>query len=138
MTYRFVPHTADIKVVMDGGRLDDIYVDAVALVRELVAGEAADVRPVTAHRIAASAGSADELLLQFIRELLYLFHTASFVPGNLEIEERSPERLRAVVWGELFDDHRHDPQPEVKAVTRHQLAVREEDGRWRAEVIFDL
>jgi SHS2 domain-containing protein len=40
--------------------------------------------------------------------------------------------------GERFDDTRHEPQPEVKAVTRHQLRVEETARGWTAVMVLDL
>jgi SHS2 domain-containing protein len=46
--------------------------------------------------------------------------------------------LRAVVKGEPFQEGVHVIKTEVKAVTYHRIEVRQENGRWRAQVIFDL
>jgi SHS2 domain-containing protein len=40
--------------------------------------------------------------------------------------------------GEASDPARRALAREIKAVTYHQAWVREEDGAWRAQVIFDL
>jgi SHS2 domain-containing protein len=46
--------------------------------------------------------------------------------------------LRAVVKGEPFQEGVHVIKTGVKAVTYHQIEVRQENGRWRAQIIFDL
>ena len=105
--------------------------------RELVAGTAALTHPGETREVEI-AGEPAELVFRFLRELLYFFNTDGFVPGNVEIEWRTPEHLTARVHGEPFDPERHEPQPEVKAVTRHGLTVEHVGNRWRAEVVFDL
>lgn len=137
MTYRFVPHTADIKVAIQGKKMEDLFHDGLALIRELTAG-ASEVTPTESRQLDLTAPAPDELLLQFLKELVYWFATDAFVPAALEIESLDRDHLRAEVRGEAFDPSRHEAQPEVKAVTRHQLHVDEEKGRWQAEVVFDL
>jgi SHS2 domain-containing protein len=46
--------------------------------------------------------------------------------------------LSGSVRGEPFDPARHEAQPEVKAVTRHELSVRPLGKQWVAEVVFDV
>jgi SHS2 domain-containing protein len=46
--------------------------------------------------------------------------------------------VQAVAHGETFDSSRHEFKAEIKAVTYHQVTVKEEDGKWEARVIFDL
>jgi SHS2 domain-containing protein len=46
--------------------------------------------------------------------------------------------LKAVAKGEPFQEGVHVIKTEVKAVTYHQIEVREEKGRWKAQVILDL
>jgi SHS2 domain-containing protein len=47
-------------------------------------------------------------------------------------------RFEARAWGEVFQDGRHVIRTEVKAVTFHQLEVKQECNGWRARVILDL
>jgi SHS2 domain-containing protein len=58
--------------------------------------------------------------------------------GEVELGRVTPTSLEATVAGERFDPSRHETQPEVKAVTRHELVVEQTEGRWRAEVLFDV
>lgn len=137
MTYRFLPHTADLKVAVEGERFEDLFHEGLAVTRELVAGERAG-QAKERRRLALDAPDAAELFLGFLKELLYWFATDAFVPAELVIESLSHRDLKGVVRGERFDPRRHEAQPEVKAATRHQLQVSEQDGTWRAQVVFDI
>jgi SHS2 domain-containing protein len=46
--------------------------------------------------------------------------------------------LLATVHGEPLDPSRHPIDTEIKAVTYHQIAVEQTNGRWQTRVIFDL
>ena len=137
MTYRFLPHTADVIVEIEAASLGGVFHEATAVVRHLVAGDTLTCA-VEELPISLTAPALDELLLLFVRELLARFQLETFVPASLEIRELNHSQILAVVEGESFDDAKHEPQPEVKAVTRHQLSVGETAGGWRAQMVMDL
>jgi len=82
---------------------------------------------------------AAELLVCWLQELLYRFETERLVPLRFEFAEAAPSGIRARVGFGRFDPKRHRASTEVKAVTYHELAVREEaDGTWSARMILDV
>ena len=50
MPYRFLPHTADLRVTIESGNFDELIADGVLLMRELLAGAAPvgprEMRPI--------------------------------------------------------------------------------------------
>lgn len=137
MAYRYLPHTADIKVEIQTTDLAELFRDACALIRELAAGDG-QVKATVEHRLELDAPDTAELLFRFLREVLYLFATDRFVPAHLSVHQVTPTSVIAALHGEPFDPARHDTQPEVKAVTRHELSVTQIPHGWRAVVVFDL
>jgi len=137
VTYRFLPHTADILLELTAPDLAGLFADATSVVRVLLVGNS-PVEPLESRSVTVRAEGADELLLQFMSELFTEFQLSTFVPTKLEIHEVASCELRGLLRGELFDDARHEPQPEVKAVTRHRLEVVRSDSGWRATVLLDM
>lgn len=137
MTYRFLPHTADIKVAIDAGSFEELLADATAVVRGLLAGEGG-VEVRQERRITTSGEDPSEVLLRYLQELLYLFETEGFLPSRVETDRFAETELIARVGGEVYDPARHEHQPEVKAVTRHGLRVEQHGDGWHAEVVFDV
>lgn len=137
MAYRQEPHTADLKFVLEARDLAALFRDATAVIRELVAGQS-PVAMIAAADVTLAADGPAELLLAYLRELLYRFERDGFVPGDAAFTRAAPTALVASVRGERFDPARHETQPEVKAVTRHGLVVEERGGGWHAEVVFDM
>lgn len=137
MTYRFLPHTADIRVAFHAADLAGLLQDAVEVSRKLFVGESA-VEDRERRQVTIDASGAEELLLAFLRELLFAYETAGFLPRALAVQSLSPSRLRGELEGERLDPARHDAEPEVKAVTRHEFSVSETERGWEAEVLFDV
>ena len=46
--------------------------------------------------------------------------------------------LKAIVTGENFDDKRHQLKVEIKAVTFHQIEIREVNNKYFTRIIFDI
>ena len=137
MSYRFLPHTADVLIEIQAPTFDDLLADCVAVVRELVAGPsvvtARETRP-----IAVTGDQPRDVVLHFVHDLLDTFATDAFIPAAFDATRSSVREASGVVRGELFDAARHDPQPEVKALTRHGLEVTETKEGWHALLLFDV
>lgn len=117
--------------------LESLYADATDLVRELVVGQS-EVAASDVRQVAVAGADGAETFLAFLRELLFVFETEGFVPARFEAERTDERGVRGRLHGERFDPARHEAQPEVKAVTRHGLALERADAGWRAQVVFDV
>lgn len=95
--------------------------------------------------VAASPGAAEPdasglefLAVDFLRELLRLFHLEKFLIGRIRVERCDETSVAAEVTGESYDPARHELGVEIKAVTYHQLTVARQGGGWLARVILDI
>jgi SHS2 domain-containing protein len=135
--YRFLPHTADIKVAIEAASLEELLADATVIVRGLLAGKGS-VETKEERRVTATGADPSEVLLHYLQELLYLFDTEGFLPATVDTDRFTGNEAAARVGGEVYDRARHEHQPEVKAVTRHGLRVERRAEGWYAEVVFDV
>ena len=94
---------------------------------------AAQTRPV-----AAEAEDVETLVVEYLGELLGLFHLERFLVADVRVVAVDERSVRAEVAGEAVDLARHELGAEIKAVTYHQLRVARDGGRWTARVILDL
>jgi SHS2 domain-containing protein len=101
-------------------------------------GDPDGVRPVEERRIDVEGRDREGLLVRWLTELLYYLDAEEMLFSRFVVEEISGRRLRARAWGERIDRERHRLHFGVKAVTRHMLEVRPEDGGYRAQVLFDI
>lgn len=143
MTYRLLPHTADLRVALEAPSFEALLQDVVALVRELAVGSSS-VEPRASRDLALERDTPAELLFAFARETLAAFQVDGWVPARFDLARLAlpPQATRAALagtwWGEPFDPGRHQVQPEIKALTRHGLAVESTPAGWRAELLFDV
>jgi len=86
----------------------------------------------------ASLEALDELMVSWLDEFLYLYETEKLVFKRFQIKSIQQNQLRANAWGETMDPARHEIKSGIKAVTYHQLYVKEIEGRWEAQIILDI
>jgi protein archease len=158
---RAIEHTADIGMDVQAGSLADLFHHA-ALGMSAFLHEGEDSAVQTATRSAArppesdAAPSSDvepvlpggprrelnleaddvaSLLVQWLRELLYLHDVHGLAYRSAEFRRIDGTRLQAVVA--LAPDEGPEAR-ELKGVTYHELQVEAEKDGWRARVIFDV
>lgn len=141
MAYEFFSHTADLGIRVQAASLNELYADAArALTAALVENPEA-IHPLCEREVHLRASRLDDLLYDWLAELLYLFDAQRLVFANfvVEIDHADNYTLKAKATGEPLDRNRHILHLEVKAITYHRLRVEQRsDGLWEAEVIVDL
>jgi len=112
------------------------------MVSQIVDAESVSVREE--HQLEIHGESAEELILNWLREILYLiegglvFSTFRVKSDNFSHNDVKRYRFTGVLGGEAFDPTRHDICTEMKAVTRHGLLLRKRGICWETFILFDV
>lgn len=135
--YEVFEHTADLGLRIEAGDLPALFSEAARGLFSMIVEDLETVVPAS-ERVFQLAGTDQEyLLFDWLNELLYTFETELLLLCHFEVH-LEPNSLKATARGELFNSARHHLAHEVKAITYHQLSVRQIDAGWRAEVIVDI
>jgi SHS2 domain-containing protein len=137
MAYRVFDHTADLGVEITAASVEEIYAAAAFALFDLLA-DLSTVRAGIVREIDMTGEDAADLLVNFLREALYLWNGEGFLMKTCLVREAAPQRLKALLRGERFDPARHKIKQEIKAVTYHQASVCETEKGWVARVVFDV
>jgi len=135
--FEILDHTADIGLVIYGENLKALFGNAGEAFFHLIT-DLRKVRRRTERRIDIGGESLDRLMVDWLSELLYLHDVENLLFKGFKVESVGEDGLKAMVKGEPFQEGVHVIKTEVKAVTYHRIEVRQEKGRWRAQIIFDL
>ena len=135
--YEPFDHTADIGVAVHGDSLEQLFEHAALAFSDTLIG-VDRIQPTTERTIEVAAGDVEELMVNWLSELLYQFEAEKWVFAVFRVTELSSQRLVAKVRGERYDEDRHALAADIKAVTYHQLKVAEVNGRWETKIIFDV
>ena len=136
--FEFFDHTADIGARVYGSSLAELFENAARAMCEAL-GRLHKPESNRQKSVELQAESAEDLLHDWLADLLYEIEVNHVLYDDFEIHELTPHRLEATLRGGPIDFTRSQTNEEIKAVTYHQLRVESQpDGSWRATVIFDV
>ena len=135
--YRAFDHTADLGIEVHGKDEVELFENAGMAVHDMII-DLRNVEPRQSRRIAVEGRDREDLLVNFLREILYMFNGERWVLKTLSVRKTAGGGIAAKLEGEPFDPGRHGIRKEIKAVTYHQVQVAEGTGGWKARVIFDV
>lgn len=136
--YEFFEHTADLGIRIRSESLTGLYSEAGMALTQVILENPESIRCQQLHTVVICQPGLDLLLFDWLNELLYLFETKRLIFSRFNISITG-DTLQAEIEGEPWDELRHHLDHEVKAITYHELCVRQQpDGNWLAEVIVDI
>ncbi|MDZ7261104.1 MAG: archease [candidate division KSB1 bacterium] len=135
--YDQIEHTADLGIRVYGDSLKELFINAAYALFDTIT-DINSVKPSLAETVEIVAGDREELLVNWLSELNYLFFTEEMIFSKFDIEKLGDRYLKATARGEKLDPKRHEIFKEIKAVTYHELKIEQKKGRWEAQVIFDI
>ncbi len=137
MTFETFEHTADIGLRVRAESLDELFVEAGRAFFSLIVANPEAIRPVQQVEFELAGSQRDDLLFDWLGELLYTFATRRLLLAEFDVRVRD-DGLSARARGEPLDRRRHELDLEVKAITYHGLKVEQAADGWLAEVIVDI
>jgi SHS2 domain-containing protein len=135
--YQTFDHTADLGVLVQAESVTALFEEAARALAAQICGP----RPFEATgatRISVTGRDWPDLMINWLRELLYLVNGKQLVYGPVEIRMLAEFALEAVVPVDNAGCAPHDMVSEIKAVTYHQLQVEPRADGWQARIIFDI
>ncbi|HIQ13614.1 MAG TPA: archease [Thermoprotei archaeon] len=138
--YETLPHTADIKLMVEGETLEEIFEKAAyALIDTAVDIET--VEPKEKIRVVVRGTDIYELLYNFIEELIVLIDAESKVFSKFKVTINKKDgafMLEGELWGEHLDLKKHKPKIHVKAATYHEMEIKKEDSKYILSFVLDI
>jgi len=135
--YELIDHTADIGIKVRGKSVGELFENAAYAMFDLIA-DLNRVKKREVLEVEIEGEGMDELLADWLRELLYKFNGERHLLKDFKIEEIDQKSLKARVRGEKLDLSRHSLKMEIKAVTYYGLEIKRTSEGWQAQVIFDV
>lgn len=137
MRYRYLNHTSDLGIEIFGKDLEELFANGLYALFDNIT----DIKLIEEREekeIKITAESLEDLFMDWLRELLFLFAIEYFVGKRVKDISLSQNSLVAKIMGERFDPKRHPLKIEIKTPTYHLFQIKKEDSQYRATVIFDV
>ncbi len=145
--YEFLDISGDAGIRSFGSTAMELFVNAALGMYNLMM-DMEDVKKTERIEVALTHETAEGLLVAWLNELIFRFDAygfigkeiivTNFVFGEHTSGDAPPYSISASLSGEYFEPGRHHGKLLLKAATYHKLKIRDENGRWTAEIIFDV
>ena len=104
--YKLLNHTADIGIEVWGKTKKELFANAVEAMFDLIV-DLTGVNNVNEKVIAAKGTDIEDLLINFLREALYLFNGERWLVKKCKILELSAKQIVAQLQGEPYNPQKH-------------------------------
>lgn len=136
-TYEVIPHPSDVGIIAYGKTLEEAFEHSAKGMFSLMANPKS-IHAKTSFDITVTAQNQEELLVNWLNELLFLEDSQHLLFKNFKIQSLSQTALKAEVKGEKIDPQKHQILRSIKAATYNQLTIKETEKGWQVTVVFDV
>ena len=134
-SYEIIDHTADVAIKAFGKTLSEAFENAAKAMFDIITDNS-EIESVGQYDIKLAASDLEQLLVDWLSELLFLNSAKNLVFGSFKVKI-DKNHLSAQVFGEEYSKSKHKMGVEIKAVTYHMLEVGDKEPYY-AQVLFDI
>jgi SHS2 domain-containing protein len=140
--YEILEHTADVGLKANGLTLKELFENAARGMFAIISGveDSNDAMSSMQRRIEIKkeAEELEELLVNWLSELLYIFNKEKILFSSFKILELNNSGIIGDAYGENIDPSHSVLQTEIKAVTFHGLKIQKNLKDFSCNIIFDV
>jgi len=143
--FKIIQHTADLQLEVYGKNLSDLFSNAVIAMFQSIKPEVSgcvydengllvcEKLPEQQH-VNVQAATKEELLVNFLSQALYLSDVHNQAYMAVKINKITETEVDAILFGVQVNSF----EEEIKAVTYHDLSVKQKKDKLVANIIFDV
>ena len=139
--YNFLDHTADIALDVEADTLDELFTASAFAWRDSISDDKESSQPQE-RSLVLSENDLEILLVSFLSELNFLFQSESWMMNSIKYIEIGKEddgwTLSVKILGGNFNRNELRLKTEIKAITYHQMEIKEKDGKFSTRIVFDI
>jgi SHS2 domain-containing protein len=135
--YTLIDHTADFGIHVYGSDSKELFANAAWALFDIIT-EIDQLTGLESCHIEVSGDDWSDLMINWLREVLYLWNGKELLVKKAMILSLSETKLAATLECDAFNLDRHIIKTEIKAVTYHQIQVTSTPHGWEAKIIFDI
>jgi SHS2 domain-containing protein len=135
--YRLTTRQSELAVKVTGGSQADLFANSAFALFDVIS----DVEKIEIKErlpLEVEGADRDDLLVNWMRELLYLYQGSGYLLKEFVIREVKDTSLKAEVCGEKVDPDRHEIKQEIAAVAYNQSRMTKTGNQWTAKLIFEV
>ena len=132
--YAYADHTGDVKIIAEGETFKEALGETAKALIEVMNDHATKrAKPNVSVEGEKEGERNEDLVVNFLNSIISRSESEGLIPSSVEIVEVGERSIKYKLWGE-----KGTPSNIVKAATYHQLSIKNEQGKWRIEVVLDV
>lgn len=134
MTYKYLPHTADIQIYSEDEKLDKAFCDAAIALTKIFSKE--KIKNKIKKNIIIKGIDNKNLLYNFLEEILILFDSENFILSKISRVKIKNNEIIATLYGDNAENYKIIST--VKAITYSEMRIEKENNKWVIIVTLDI
>jgi SHS2 domain-containing protein len=135
--YHISKHASDLTVRVSGKTQADLLSNSgfalFDLITDLDTVQSRESLPIEAEGV-----DQDDLIVNWMRELLYVFQVSGYLLKEFRIQEIKDNHVRAEGRGEKYDPDTHEIRQELRSVLYEQCRMEKTGNQWKARLTFEI
>jgi SHS2 domain-containing protein len=133
--FKYLEHTADIKFQAFGKTKEDAFKNSAFAMFNSMNSE--PIKEKIKKKISVQGKDYENLLYEFLEELLFLFDTELFFLSKIKnLKISKDNKLAADITGDSAENY--EMKTDIKAVTYNEMFVKKQKGNWVCQVVLDI
>lgn len=138
--YRFLEHMTDAVIEAYGGTLEEAFEQAARGLNDTMI-DLKGVKPDRELTISAEGHDLESLLFDWLDKVMLLLVADGIVMSDFSVKidkTNGSYTLAGIAKGEKLDLKKHAYKVEIKAVTYHEMSVKQQAGKTTVRFLLDL
>jgi protein archease len=136
--YRITKHQSELAVRVVGDSQADLFANSALSLFDVMVADLTKVERKERIPLEVEGTDRDDLMINWVRELLYLYQGSGYLLREFLIREVKETIVKAEVLGEKIDPDRHEIQQDIAAVAFHKSRMQKTGNQWTAHLIFEI
>lgn len=135
--YRVLRRASELNIKLSGASLPEILSDSGFALFDLLV-DLETVEPNESVPIEVEGSDADDLMVNWMRELLYAYQANGYVLKEFTVQQTGEYFVRAEAKGEKYNPDRHEEREAIGAVESRLCHLGQIGNQWTAQAGFAL
>lgn len=138
--YRFLEHMTDAVIEAHGDTLEEAFEQAARGLNDTMI-DLKGVKPDREIKVEAEGHDLESLLFDWLDKVMLVLLADGIVMSEFLAKIRKSDggyALAGIARGEKLDLKKHAYKVEIKAVTYHEMSIKQQDGRTTVRFLLDL
>ena len=132
--YKFLEHTADEKFQAFGKNIEEAFTNAIYATMSIMTED--KIKPTQEQNFKIEESSKEKLLYSLLEHLLFLIDTEGYLVAEVTSIELKGNTLTVNTKGDIADNY--EILAHIKAVTYHEMFIKEEENKVTVQAVLDL